>query len=63
MTDETQTDATANLRGIGLLVLAMFVLPLQDIAIKWIGGDYPVLEIAVYTSCGVSERPFLQVVC
>lgn len=37
----------ASLKGIGLLVLAMFVLSLQDIAIKWIGGDYPVLQIVI----------------
>lgn len=37
----------ANLKGVGFLVLAMFILSLQDVAIKWIGGDYPVLEIVI----------------
>ena len=37
-----------NLKGIGFLVLAVFILSLQDIAIKWIGGDYPVLEIVIF---------------
>lgn len=37
-----------NIRGIGFLVLGIFVLSLQDIAIKWIGGDYPVLEIVIF---------------
>ncbi len=37
-----------NIRGIGFLVLAMFILSLQDVAIKWIGGDYPVMEIVIF---------------
>jgi drug/metabolite transporter (DMT)-like permease len=37
-----------NVKGIGFLVLAIFILSLQDIAIKWIGGDYPVLEIVIF---------------
>ncbi len=37
-----------NIKGIGFLVLAVFILSLQDIAIKWIGGDYPVLEIVIF---------------
>lgn len=36
-----------NVKGIGFLVLAMLIFSLQDIAIKWIGGDYPVLEIVI----------------
>ena len=38
---------STNLQGISFLMLAMFVFSLQDIAIKWIGGDYPVLEIVI----------------
>ncbi len=38
----------ANLQGIGFLVLAIFILSLQDIAIKWISGDYPALEIVIF---------------
>ncbi|MEZ4630471.1 MAG: DMT family transporter [Deinococcales bacterium] len=37
-----------NVQGIIFLVLAMFILSLQDIAIKWIGGAYPVLEIVLF---------------
>ena len=37
-----------NIQGIGFLVLAMFIFSLQDVAIKWIGGDYPVLEIVIF---------------
>ena len=33
---------------IGFLVLAIFILSLQDVAIKWIGGGYPVLEVVVF---------------
>lgn len=39
-----------NIRGTGFLVLALLVLSLQDIAVKWIGGDYSVLEIVVFRS-------------
>src|SRR5918998_1400924 len=34
-------------RGVGLLVLSLLIFSLQDIAIKWIGGDYPVSETAL----------------
>src|SRR5918997_2901751 len=37
-------------RGVGLLVLSLLVFSLQDIAIKWIGGDYPVSEIVLFRS-------------
>lgn len=38
------------LRGIGLLVLALLIFSLQDIAVKWLGGAYPVLEIVIFRS-------------
>jgi drug/metabolite transporter (DMT)-like permease len=41
---------SSNVRGISFLVLAMFIISLQNIAIKWIGGDYPVLEIVIFRS-------------
>ncbi len=41
-------NTSSNVQGIGYLVMAMFVFSLQDIAIKWIGGDYPVMEIVVF---------------
>ena len=39
-----------NILGVGSLVLAMLIFSLQDIAVKWIGGDYPVLEIVTFRS-------------
>jgi drug/metabolite transporter (DMT)-like permease len=41
---------SSNKRGVGFLVLAMLTFSLQDIAVKWIGGHYPVLEIVVFRS-------------
>ena len=38
------------MKGIGFLVLSMFIISLQNIAIKWIGGDYSVLEIVTIRS-------------
>lgn len=37
-----------NVQGIVFIVLAMFIFSLQDVAIKWIAGDYPVLEIVIF---------------
>jgi drug/metabolite transporter (DMT)-like permease len=42
--------ASSNIRGAISLVLAMFIFSLQDIAVKWISGDYSVLEIVVFRS-------------
>ena len=39
-----------NLLGIGSLVLGMLIFSLQDIAVKWIGGDYSVLQIVTFRS-------------
>ena len=39
-----------NMQGAISLVLAMFIFSLQDIAVKWISGDYSVLEIVVFRS-------------
>jgi drug/metabolite transporter (DMT)-like permease len=40
--------ANKNLLGVGSLVLAILIFSLQDIAIKWMGGSYPVLEIVIF---------------
>jgi S-adenosylmethionine uptake transporter len=40
----------SNIRGVGFLVLGMLIFSLQDIAVKWIGGDYPILEIVAFRS-------------
>ena len=40
----------ANIRGVGFLVLAALIFSLQNVAVKWIGGDYSVLEIVMFRS-------------
>src|SRR5436189_50106 len=37
-----------NLWGVGSLVLAYLIFSLQDIAVKWMGGSYPILEIVIF---------------
>ncbi len=39
-----------NILGVGSLVLAMLIFSLQDIAVKWLGGSYPILEIVIFRS-------------
>jgi drug/metabolite transporter (DMT)-like permease len=41
---------SSNIQGVGFLVLGMLIFSLQDVAVKWIGGDYPVLEIVTFRS-------------
>ena len=41
---------TANLKGIGFLLLAMLIGSLQAVAVKWLGGKYSVLEIVTIRS-------------
>jgi drug/metabolite transporter (DMT)-like permease len=41
---------SSNMQGVAFLVLAMLIFSLQDIAVKWIGGNYPVLEIVTFRS-------------
>lgn len=38
------------MRGISFLVLAMLILSLQGIAVKWIGGSYSIMEIVLFRS-------------
>jgi drug/metabolite transporter (DMT)-like permease len=40
----------ANILGAMALTLGMLIFSLQDIAIKWIGGEYPVIEIVIIRS-------------
>ncbi|HEU5098249.1 MAG TPA: DMT family transporter [Roseiflexaceae bacterium] len=42
--------ANTTIRGVSFLVLSLLIFSLQDIAIKWIGGDYPVSEIVLFRS-------------
>ena len=44
------TKNSSSVKGVSSLVLAILIFSLQDIAVKWIGGDYPVLEIVVFRS-------------
>ncbi|MBN2147466.1 MAG: DMT family transporter [Anaerolineales bacterium] len=39
--------ANSNIKGVSYLLLAMLIISLQNIAVKWIGGEYPVLEMVV----------------
>ncbi len=41
---------SSNIQGVGFLVLAMLIFSPQNIAVKWIGGDYSVLEIVTFRS-------------
>lgn len=45
--DAENSTTRSNIKGISYLLLAMLIISLQNIAIKWIGGDYPVLEIVI----------------
>jgi drug/metabolite transporter (DMT)-like permease len=39
-----------NVRSVGFLLLALFTISLQTIAVKWLSSDYPVLEIVILRS-------------
>ena len=39
-----------NMKGIGLILLAVLIFSLQNVAVKWINGSYPVLEIVIFRS-------------
>ena len=43
-----QRTPSPSLQGIGFLILALFLLSLQGVAVKWISGNYPVLEIVLF---------------
>ena len=44
------TKISSNILGATCLVLAMLIFSFQDIAVKWIGGDYPIMEIVIFRS-------------
>jgi drug/metabolite transporter (DMT)-like permease len=44
------TKLSSNVRGISFLVLALLILSLQSIAVKWIGGNYSIMEIVMFRS-------------
>ena len=41
---------SSNVKGISFLILAMLIISIQNIAVKWIGGDYSALEIVAVRS-------------
>ena len=41
---------SSNLKGVSFLVLALLIISIQNIAIKWMGGDYSALEIVAVRS-------------
>ena len=54
-----------NLKGVSYLVLAALIVSLQNIVIRWIGGDYTVLQIVAIRSlialpcvCQLKKYPF-----
>lgn len=42
--------SSSNLKGVGFLFLAILIISFQNIVIRWIGGDYSVLEIVAIRS-------------
>jgi len=41
---------SSNLRGVAYISLAIFIFSLQSVAVKWIGGDYSIMEIVLFRS-------------
>ena len=41
---------SSNVKGVSFLVLATLIISLQNIAVKWIGGNYSALEIVAVRS-------------
>ncbi|UCF60176.1 MAG: DMT family transporter [Anaerolineaceae bacterium] len=41
---------SSNVKGVGFLLLAILIISVQSIAVKWIGGDYSALEIVAVRS-------------
>jgi S-adenosylmethionine uptake transporter len=41
------TKTSSHLKGIGFLILALLIISVQSVAVKWLGGSYPVLEMVV----------------
>ncbi len=42
------TKPSTNIQGIGFLILAMLIISFQGVAVKGMGGSYPVLEMVVF---------------
>ena len=46
----TMKATSDNIQGIIFLSIAMFIFSLQGVAVKWIGGDYSIMEIVLFRS-------------
>jgi len=44
------TKTSSNVTGVSFLMLSALIFSLQNIAVKWIGGDYSILEIVTFRS-------------
>ena len=44
------TNTSTNLKGVGFLIVAMLIISIQNIAVKWMGGDYSALQIVAIRS-------------
>jgi drug/metabolite transporter (DMT)-like permease len=44
------TKISSNVKGVSFLVLSALIFSTQNIAVKWIGGDYSILEIVAFRS-------------
>jgi len=42
--------SNSTIKGVAYISLAMFIFSLQSVAVKWIGGDYSVMEIVLFRS-------------
>ena len=47
---QSMTKNNSNVKGVGFLLLAVLIGSLQAVAVKWIGGNYSVLEIVTFRS-------------
>jgi drug/metabolite transporter (DMT)-like permease len=47
---EQVTKTNANVKGVAFLVLATLIISIQNIAVRWMGGDYSALEIVAVRS-------------
>ncbi len=56
MVANTITRSSDNVRGVGFLLMALFTISLQTVAVKWMSGSYPVLQIVLLRS--VAALPF-----
>lgn len=44
------TETSSNVRGVGYFLLAALIISIQNIAVKWMGGDYSALQIVAVRS-------------